>query len=189
MPQQCGRSFAVFCILNREDYLKFRKGNVTDNILKDEKETVASCNQCKFYGKKGLNVHMKLNHPRKLKCDECDETFKLNVALETHLESHKKPKMFSCDICDQTFHQKWRLEKRTSGHSSSMKFCHYYNNQIKCLFEENGCMFAHSMSPPCKFKDFCSNSLCQFRHEMSKPKTQSIQEHSFKYPQTSTPII
>ena len=163
---------------------------VIENIPMDDKE---KCNQCnsRFNGKDKLKAHQKENHTRKRKCDLCDVTFGLNIDLEKHLESHKKPKLFKCDFCDKTFHLKWRLEKHTLGHSSSMKFCHYYNNCIKCPFEENGCMFVHSESPPCKFKEACSNTLCQFRHDKSQSKSQSLHslhEHSFRHAKSSTPI-
>ena len=106
-----------------------------------------------------------------------------------HLNEHKKPKMFKCDLCEKTFHLKWRLRKHINGHMKQTKFCHFFNNQVECPFEENVCMFTHSVSPQCKFKDSCLNSLCQFRHDRCTSVTQSIVvDDAFKHVTRSTPI-
>ena len=144
---------------DKEEYVN----PVSETTAKDEKEKAVNCNLCDLNldSKKSMKMHIKRNHPRKVKCDECSKTFESNVDLEIHMNLHRKPKMFKCDICEKTFHLKWRLTKHISGHGTKMKFCHYFNNQVKCPFEENGCMFTHSASPQCIFKESCQNSLCQ----------------------------
>ena len=104
------------------------------------------------------------------------------------MQSHKKPKSFNCKICDKSFHLKWRLRKHTAGHDTEMRYCHYYNNGVECPFEENGCMFSHSVSPQCWFKESCLNLLCQYRHDKSRFINQSSQDDLFKHVTTSTPI-
>ena len=52
----------------------------------------------------------------------------------------------------------WENTSMDTG-KKQIKFCHFFNNQVECPFEENGCMFTHSVSPQCKFKDSCLNSI------------------------------
>ena len=60
----------------------------------------------------------------------------------------------------------WRLKKHREGHGNdSQKYCHYFNNQKSCPFEEIGCMFKHEDSPICFFGPKCENRLCQFKHK------------------------
>ena len=55
-------------------------------------------------------------------------------------------------------------------------FCHYFNNQKKCPFEEIGCMFLHADSEDCKFQNTCNKNLCQFKHqECDKSESESMQ--------------
>ena len=49
-----------------------------------------------------------------------------------------------------------------SGHETE-RFCHYYNNQKNCPYEDIGCKFKHEWAPDCKFLT-CKNILCQFKH-------------------------
>ena len=71
-----------------------------------------------------------------------------------------------CDKCDKTFYLKWRLAKHKSIHQTkNVRFCHYFNNEKLCPFEEIGCMFLHAKSEICRFKKSCKNDLCQFRHD------------------------
>ena len=50
------------------------------------------------------------------------------------------------------------------GHEKSLKYCHYFNNDLICPYEDNGCMFAHRVSPACRYNVKCVNKLCQFRY-------------------------
>ena len=62
---------------------------------------------------------------------------------------------------------KWRLKKHTDGHNNkSQKYCHYYNNDKSCPYEEIGCKFLHQISEKCVFGRKCKHKLCQFKHEV-----------------------
>jgi transcription elongation factor Elf1 len=110
---------------------------------KSDKEDVAKCKLCSLHFKThgGLRTHMKTLHTKKFTCEMCDETFKVNVDLERHMESHKKPKMFKCEICEKEFHLKWRLQKHMEGHGTITKFCHYFNNGGNCPYDDMGVSF------------------------------------------------
>ena len=155
---------------DKEKKVKLEQSNdKVDNKFKDDMEKVEKCNLCNsvFVGKKLLKDHMKREHKRKVKCDHCDESFEMNIQLEKHMDSHKKEKHFKCDLCEKTFYLEWRLRKHIVGHDSPSKFCHYFNNNEECPYEKNGCMFSHSESPHCKYKELGSNQLCQFKHDVS----------------------
>ena len=68
---------------------------------------------------------------------------------------------------------KWRLDKHEKAHTlENIKFCHYFNNEKNCPYEEVGCMFKHEQSQVCRYKDNCSNKLCQFHHRKKKPNNE-----------------
>ena len=101
-----------------------------------------------------------------LTCGECDEQFALNWKLEKHLRTHAASTVYKCKECNKTFYLEWRLKQHMKAHgSSSFKFCHYFNNYRTCPYEEIGCMFNHQHSSQCKYKENCSNKLCQFKHD------------------------
>ena len=114
---------------------------------------------------------MREKHERKIKCNFCELSFNVNIVLEVHLKSHEKPKCFKCDICEQEFYLNWRLIKHKEGHEKVFKYCHYFNNDVICPYEENGCMFAHKVSPVCRFNAKCANKLCQFRHTQNRTES------------------
>ena len=96
----------------------------------------------------------------------CDEDFDQIWKLEVHLKKHPTEKYFECDICDKQFALQWRLNKHKRGHTDGTnKFCHYFNNNKNCIFEETiGCMFRHEISPICKDLKKCKFTKCQFTH-------------------------
>ena len=102
----------------------------------------------------------------KRKCKFCKILFLKNSDLEAHVKrDHSENSQHECDICEKTFVLKWRLKKHKEGHESNLKkFCHYFNNDKTCPFEEIGCMFFHQDSESCKYGDNCQNGLCQFKH-------------------------
>ena len=58
------------------------------------------------------------------------------------------------------FYLKWRLEKHMTGHEKlDSKFCHYFNNNKTCPFEQIGCMFKHAKSRKCWFINQGKNNL------------------------------
>ena len=102
----------------------------------------------------------------------CDEKFQRNCDLELHIKAlHKVPKSFECSKCDKTFVLSWRLKKHQEIHTSNVtRFCHYYNNNKECPFEELGCMFLHQHSEMCKYDQACSKPLCSYKHPQSNSK-------------------
>jgi hypothetical protein len=99
-----------------------------------------------------------------MKCNFCELNFGFHINLELNLKTQGKQKYFQCDICEQEFYLIWRLTKHKEGHKKKPKYCHYFNNDLVCPYEENGCMFVHNMSPLCAFNVNCTHNLCQFRH-------------------------
>ena len=131
------------------------------------KKDISNCNKCDltFDKKDDLKVHNKTIHPRCLKCEFCDKTFEVKWKLETHLKTHEQSSKYQCDTCDKVFVLKWRLEQHKKTHVlTNVKFCHYFNNNKICPYDDIGCMFRHENSTKCKFVK-CLNELCQFRHE------------------------
>ena len=61
----------------------------------------------------------------------------------------------------------WRLKKHTIIHSTqNIKYCHFFNNEEICLYDEIGCMYKHEVSPKCFFQDKCRRKLCQYKHDL-----------------------
>ena len=97
-------------------------------------------------------------------CKECGKSFIKNHQLEKHLEDHAKVKNKKCDVCGKLFFLEWRLQKHLSVHTGEAKYCHFFNNQKDCPYQDIGCKFLHQQSGKCKFSRSCSNNLCQFEH-------------------------
>ena len=119
-----------------------------------------------FISKKSLKMHIQSEHTRKIKCESCDQTFKKNCDLESHIERiHDLVEKFKCDKCDKCFVLNWRRDKHMKLHTNaSVKPCHYFNNGGKCPFEELGCKFLHIVAKLCKSGIKCQRRLCPYRH-------------------------
>ena len=77
-------------------------------------------------------------------------------------------KELNCEKCEKTFSLRWRLKKHQESHDkANARFCHYFNNEKICPYEEIGCMYIHEKSDPCRFQTFCQNKLCQFQHSVN----------------------
>ena len=142
-----------------------------------EMERVYDCKLCDFKStkKKNLKVHIKEKHRNEIKCKVCGERFNETFELEIHLKTHDV-ETFKCTKCEKSFYLKWRLEKHMTGHEKlDSKFCHYFNNNKKCPFEQIGCMFKHAKSSKCWFKTQCKNKLCQYAHDIDED-TQNIEK-------------
>ena len=72
----------------------------------------------------------------KYECDECDNVFKYEIVLEKHIEA---------------------------AHEDVELFCHYFNNDKDCPFEEE-CIYIHEESDNCKFANNCERKFCMFKH-------------------------
>ena len=100
------------------------------------------------------------------KCNICGEKFGKNYQLEKHaVEVHNEKKQHHCNVCEKSFYLRWRLDKHKEVHEDAQvsKFCHFFNNDKVCPFDDVGCKFIHKLSGPCKFK-VCTNQLCKFQH-------------------------
>ena len=132
--------------------------NVNEYVLNEKDETKLKTFKCKkcglrFSSKDILDDHLKKDHPRKNRCNDCEDCFDESWKFEEHLKEHGKEKVFHCDKCDDTFYTEWRLGKHQTGHEAEvLKFCHYFNNFKKCPYEEYGCKFEHKESMKCRFK-------------------------------------
>ena len=71
------------------------------------------CNKCdkSCKDKNDLNRHLKIVHPHKIKCEECENIFGRTIDLEEHMKVHSTIKRFKCDDCNKGFHLKWRMLK------------------------------------------------------------------------------
>ena len=96
-------------------------------------------------------------------CVECDKCFKEECKLNEHVDRiHTK---YPCDDCDKIFKFEGLLEKHIAvAHEDIELFCHYYNNDKECPFDDQ-CIFVHEESKDCKFGKACERILCMFKHE------------------------
>ena len=64
------------------------------------------------------------------------------------------------------------------GHTDqNVKFCHYFNNNQNCIFEEtSGCMFGHETAPQCNFFEKCKFRKCQFSHIVHDVNEENAEE-------------
>ena len=103
------------------------------------------CKKCDFssFSSKSFKKHLVAQHPTKIECAHCDETFLHNHELETHIEEHQVQKSFSCEVCQKDFYLQWRLEKHRNVHAETTKVCHFFTNKKICPFDRVGCKFRH----------------------------------------------
>ena len=47
---------------------------------------------------------------------------------------------------------------------ADFRYCHFFNNDKFCKYEELGCMFRHDDAPVCPKKTACRAAMCQFKH-------------------------
>ena len=136
-------------------------------ISETQSSTALKCRECGFsFDKRSdLKIHILALHPRQFTCKMCSRIFETRISLELHQKEHSTGKNFKCDLCDQTFFTKWRLGKHVKQHEmTSIRFCHFFNNDKFCKYEELGCMFKHNDAPVCKNGTWCRSKMCQFKH-------------------------
>ena len=98
-------------------------------------------------------------------CGLCENTFSENCDLEFHMrKEHEVENKYKCDQCDKDFFLEWRRNMHMKVHTDGVKYCHFYNNNKQCPYEDLGCMFLHITAEQCTFQN-CKNQLCQFRHD------------------------
>ena len=71
------------------------------------------------------------------------------------------------------FFLEWRLKKHEKMHQTTVKKCHFYNNNKVCPYEKLGCMYEHRKSQKCKYGQKCNRSLCQYVHDTLSSKSVS----------------
>ena len=125
-----------------------------------------NCKECgkEMESKNSMSDHIRKHHPKLHNCDNCDEKFNDSWRLELHKKTHKNITPLKCNICEKHFYVNWRLKKHIASHNESNKFCHYFNNDKVCPFEEVGCKYKHAISENCKYDKNCRFKLCQFKH-------------------------
>jgi hypothetical protein len=152
--------------------LKTKIDNLTnkyEDLEKQLKRRKKSCFKCTKCRKKFENVKELQKHKTEetacqgnFKCDECEKTFKSEKQLSVHSKKHET---FPCDECDCEFNFEGLLEKHSQAVHGSMKiFCHYYNNDKECPYDDQ-CIYAHEESPDCKFGKGCERIKCMFQHD------------------------
>ena len=116
-----------------------------------------------------------------LKCDICETTFGKSSDLECHIKAkHEGYEDFNCELCNKKFVTLWRLTKHQQIHyDKSRKFCHYFNQDLNCPFDELGCKFLHMFSAQCKFGQFCTIKLCSYRHKRKNVINQNSKNKKF----------
>ena len=62
--------------------------------------------------------------------------------------------------------QFWK-KHREAAHENIELFCHYFNNDRDCPFEEN-CIYIHEEAGNCKYGNNCEKTMCMFKHEESR---------------------
>ena len=147
-------------------------------MVKDVAKKI-KCNICEFESveEDEIKKHKVLKHGRTKKCNVCNEQFNQNWQLEEHLVLHQTEKAYKCDECDKSFYLEWRMNKHKEGHASiDLKFCHYFNNNKHCPYENIACKFQHKDSPKCKYNENCRNKLCQYKHDTEEPNNDDLKE-------------
>ena len=122
------------------------------------------CNNCgdKFESVVELKEHKDEGCQGEFECDECERKFKKESRLEKHKKTHEK---FECGDCDKVFKKELTLDRHiTAAHENITLFCHYFNNEEDCPFEDE-CVFVHEESDVCKFGKACERILCMYKHE------------------------
>ena len=76
--------------------------------------------------------------------EECEKSFKDEDNLQQHKDKmHEK---FECDECEKVFGYESVLENhKETAHENAELFCHYFNNNKYCPFEDH-CIFVHEES-------------------------------------------
>ena len=135
--------------------------------LKNAMEEINNLKDLKTHKVKASVSHKVDKHAHKVKCKLCDDIFDKNFELEVHIKTyHGSETKFECNQCSKTFVLEWRLKKHQGIHKEqNTRKCHYFNNQKKCPFEEIGCMFDHTYSGICMYKDKCDKIMCSFQHK------------------------
>ena len=143
--------------------------NIEQELTKPKKNKF-QCIKCnlKFESTRELEKHKKSSSAcqAKFECDQCDLTYTSEMQLNRHKKKHGE---FPCEKCDREYNFEGVLEKHIDVVHKSMKiFCHFYNNNKECPYEEQ-CIYAHEESNDCMFGNDCERIMCMFKHEEHHP--------------------
>ena len=133
----------------------FLKMDDHKNSNNDDRENNSKCDQCEqvFSSRSSFKCLKNILHKKsEILCKQCSDN-KFNPEQHLLLAHHQKKKI-ECDSCKGIFLIKWRLEIKKKMHiQRSIRPCHFYNNNMRCPFEINGCKFAHVTAEKCKHDD------------------------------------
>ena len=149
-------------------------GKKYEKSLSRKKNVIFKCKNCgdKFENVKEFQKHKQENKSchGTFQCDECEKTFKIKQQLEDHVKIHTK---YPCDDCDKVFNYEVTLQRHVeAAHESCELFCHYYNNNKDCPYNDQ-CVFIHEESDECKYGKACERMLCMFKHDESDDEAES----------------
>ena len=159
----------VTSLKNELDDLKSKLKELSDIIEKNNRGGMSNHNRifkCKicsdeFTALSELRKHKKVHMSGPLQCDVCSKTFNEEWKMNAHAKLHKK---YCCDDCDKTFeYQNLKDMHVKIVHQNVKLYCHYYNNDKDCPFEEE-CVFLHEDSEDCRYADTCERENCMFKH-------------------------
>ena len=124
------------------------------------------CKNCEeeFDDKNCLKQHRINNHNTSgiLKCEHCDMEFSEEWKYDAHVKTCKNN---SCDQCDKIFKTSKTLNNHVKiAHEEVQIYCHYFNNEKECPFNEE-CIYIHEKTSQCRYGDACERILCMFQHE------------------------
>ncbi|XP_034479334.1 zinc finger protein 664 isoform X2 [Drosophila innubila] len=102
----------------------------TQSVFQQRQLKEYNCEYCagKYTTIKYLNIHLKMSHPhpKGFKCNDCDATFDVDRALESH--RRKVHTEFTCKLCDKIYKSSRTLLRHVQGHSGLRQFkCDYDN--------------------------------------------------------------
>ena len=69
------------------------------------------------------------------------------------------------------------MEKHVKIHTQKfVQYCHYYNNDKFCPYEELDCKFLHQVDNDCKFGKKCNKEMCPKRHSEEEQENNGDKE-------------
>ena len=123
---------------------------------------------------KDLQNHKKENSlcKEKFECGECGKHFFDESKLNEHVKTHKT---YPCEECEIEFKYEVTLEKHIEAAHENNLYCHYYNNDKECPFDDQ-CIFLHDDSESCKYGKACERKMCMYKHDENEDDDDSESE-------------
>ncbi|XP_064637008.1 uncharacterized protein LOC135493538 [Lineus longissimus] len=141
-----------------------QKGDLVKHLFRAHNESEGPvCTLCRksFKNVHNYELHMKKIHPdgrRRFRCDQCEESFCLQIQLDRHLTKHTGKSLFECEICHKGFNHKrvlmLHIRCHTGEHPYSCPVCQRpYKDKCKMMTHVR---VVHSEDRPHECK-ICSN--------------------------------